>query len=139
MEPSILFFDDRETRYNELIKNVPAGSVFWAKTPEEAIHILENYHDQLNLWLLDHDMNVTQTGFDGTDLILWVMHNPHVLENNPKILIHTANPPAARTMHDLLKALNSEIDVTQAMYAWLALRSEDNIVYIGEDKIYIDI
>ena len=138
MEPSILFFDDREERYNELIKNVPAGSIFWAKTPEEAVQILENYHDRLNLWLLDHDMNVNQTAFDGTDLIFWIMQNPYVLENNPKILIHSANPVAARAMYDLLRALDFEIDVSQAMYAWLSLRNEDNIVYVGEDKIYID-
>lgn len=138
MEPSILFFDDRETRYNELIKNVPAGSIFWAKTPEEAVHILENYHDRINLWMLDHDMNVNQTEFDGTDLVMWIAENSHVLENNPKILVHSANPIAARAMHDMLKAISPEADVVQAMYAWLALRSEDNIVNIGEDKIYID-
>ena len=139
MEPSILFFDDREDRYNELIKNVPAGAVFWAKTPEEAISVLENYHDQISLWLLDHDMQFSDTEADGTDFVFWVMQNSFVLDNQPKILIHSANPVAARVMHDLLRTSHPEADISQAMYAWLALRHEDNIVRVGEDKIYIDI
>ena len=136
--PKILFFDDREERYQELIKNVPAGWVYWARTPEEAISILEEYSEDLVLWLLDHDMDqAPDTQLDGRDLILWVLLNSQVLENDPKIVIHSLNEEASLAMYHMLKGFCPQLNVELAMYAWLAIRSENNCIKLGENLIFI--
>lgn len=133
IKPFILFFDDRKKRYQEFTTFVPSQWVYWARTPEQAINVLSKYAEDLKIWFLDHDMDqAPDTQLDGRDLVLWALTNSSIFNSDPKIIIHSLNPDAARAMYDMFKSYYPLLDVEQAMYAWLAVRAENDQILLGE-------
>jgi len=83
-------------------------SFIWARTYEEAIHMLEK--DNIDYISLDHDLGTKKTGYD---VLLYIEKRTFTDKkySPPKIGIHTSNPSAAIKM----KACKDKIEEISRM------------------------
>jgi Cyclic-phosphate processing Receiver domain len=81
----------------------------WVKTPQEAVELLKS--GEVEELSLDHDLGLTeesgreQTGYD---VLLWIEEQVATAGfRPPRLVVHSANPPAHERMQRAIDAINA--------------------------------
>lgn len=120
----VLFLDDSQERAAVAYQRMPVAvreKTIWARTAQEAIHILWEYREQLKLATLDHDLDGEYVNpgnpNSGMEVVRYLERmarlNPTEFENFKQIefIVHSWNEYAGPKMVERLEKINLKVNL----------------------------
>jgi hypothetical protein len=112
MDKIILFMDDCNERAAVLYQRMTERArdrTFWTSTVEEALGVLIDYRDRLEVVYLEHDLNsdhFVHSGREdcGMEVVRWLEKQDSTKYSHCHFVIHTWNAKAGIKMTERLKA-----------------------------------